>query len=323
MKLRIVILCSLLLTCLMAVAANKPVSPVQEHENAFNFDWNKYSTATDNRAMLAQAETFLKEHPDLFAGLPAADQAAMGKLLYKLGTYYTHISRQSDLAIADLERASPLLKDTKAQAWNYNHLAYAYEQKFADGGKIADKTAALGYTHKVIAELYPHTVNSEVAFAFCVEGLVYNDAKDFPQAERRYKQALAFYEKIPGGKDDQYARAKNRLANIILDENNHDQLALAMLLQVKHYWMLQGDLAKHPYAARNFITLGQAYLKTGATQSAQAEFNDAIAIMETVYGKDNKQLIKPYLLMAEAYKRIGNETGAALYKKKAEEIGKS
>lgn len=266
-------------------------SAINTYEKNFNFDWNNYSTIEPNKAKIAATEAFLKTIPKN-ATLSTADRASLGKLLYKLGTFYTHVSHEPDIAIEKLNRAGSLLTNKQDKAWNDNHLAYAYEQKFAASGHDADKETALDYTHKVITNMYPEAKSKEAAFAYCVIGLVKNDSKKYKQAEISYKTALTIYESLLDGKDDQYARAKNRLANIILDQNGRDQEALAMLEQLKKYWLAKENISHDPYAARNFISLGQAYLKVGNTKAAHAEFENAITIYKNVYGKNSAMLAK-------------------------------
>jgi tetratricopeptide (TPR) repeat protein len=294
---------------------------IKAFEKDFDFNWNDYSTITVTQAKIEKTEAFIKTIKD-HTRLSLGDRQALGKLLYKLGTFYTHVMHQPDLAIERMDLANTLLYITEDKAWNNNHLAYAYELRFAAFGQQADKEKALSYTHRVIDELYPNTKNKEVAFAYCVQGLVANDAKDFKLAETNYKTALSIYEKIPGGKDDQYARAKNRLANIILDQNGRDKDALAMLKQLKKYWVAKGDVSKDPYAARNFISLGQAYSKTGDEQAARNEFNRAIHIYKNVYGDNSALLAKPYLLLASTYKKSGDTEQASLYEGKIATLNK-
>jgi hypothetical protein len=278
---------------------HKAQDVIQQHEKDFNFDWNNFATIAPGKAKIGKTEAFLNTITD-YSHLNKADRQALGKLYYKLGTYYTHVTRESDLAIFKMNLADAFLKEKQDKAWNYNHLAYAYEQKFAASGKTSDKENALEYVNKVIAGLYSNAKNKETAFAYCVKGLVLNDAKNYLLAELSFRLALKMYESLPDGKDDQYARAKNRLANIILDQNGRDKEALVMLEQLKQYWLAKGNIGQDPYAARNFISLGQAYLKTGQKQAARNELNHAVAIYKNVYGEDSTLLAKPYQLLAEA-----------------------
>lgn len=299
----------------------KNILPWQALEKNFNFDWNNYATISPNKIKIAKIEAQLASLSDANK-LSVVEQQSLGKLLYKLGTFYTHVSREPDLAIAKMTQADPFLNDRQTKAWNDNHLAYAYELKFAASNAAADKDMAFAYANQVIEKLYPEQTNKEVAFAYCVKGLIYNDAKDYIQAEANFKKALHMYETMPQGKDDQYARAKNRLADIILDQNNRNQEAFTMLKELKSYWLAKKNVVVDPYAARNFISLGKAYLKMGHPQAARNEFNYAIRIYKNVYGMRSVMLAKPYQLLAESYKKSGNLKQAKAYENKSIQLAK-
>lgn len=289
---------------------------IQSYNRSFNFDWNSYATIAPNQARIASTEEFISTIHD-YKELSIADRQALGSLLYKLGTYYTHIAREPDKAINKLTLANSLLTDKQAEAWDYNHLAYAYELKFATTGNVADKNKALNCTDLVINKLYQNKNNKEVAFAHCVAGLIYNDSHNYKVAEQNFQDALHIYEQIPGGTDNQYYRAKNRLADIILDQGGRDKEALAMLIAIKKYWFTQTNTNQDPYVARNLISLGQAYLKLQHAQAARGEFVHALNIYKNVYGANSRMLAKPYRLIAQAYKSIGNIQQASLYSERA------
>ena len=297
------------------------LASIQTYSKNFTFDWNHYSTIETNKKKVEEIEAFLKTTPlDAYAKLNTPDQRALGTLLYKLGTYYTHVTRQPDQAIEIMELANTLITNKEEKAWNYNHLAYAYEQKYAAADDNADHEKVLFYTDKVITKLYHNAKNKQVAFAFCVEGLVQDDAGEFTQAEDSFKTALRMYETIPNGKDEQYARAKENLATILLDQDGHDQEAIAMLEESKHYWETKDNYNHNPYAARNLISLGEAYFKVGKAQDARDQFTKALAIYQTFYGHDNRLLIEPYQLLSDSYQKLGDEKLAKTYEKMADAL---
>lgn len=289
---------------------------LENFEKNFSFDWNKSATIAGHQKVIAQLEDFLKKTNDE-SDLSEEDQVVLGNLLYKLGTYYTHVSRQPDTAIDKLNSAGPLLGSKEDKAWNYNQLAYAYEQKYSVTHVAADKEKALYYSNKVIADIYPNVKNKAVAFAYCINGLIQNDAQDASQAITSFKTALSIYEALPGGKDDQYARLKNRLADTILEQNNQDKDAIAMLEESKKYWLSQSNANHNPHAAKNLLSLGQAYLKIGNAKEAQDEIKKAVSIYQNVYGNHSQQLVVPYQLLSLAYKKAGDEKLADDYAQKA------
>lgn len=294
-------------------------NPILQQVKSFAFDWTQHESIAVNKNKINPLETFLLQiKPD--DKLSKEDQQALGVLLYRLGTYYTHVSRQADVAIAKMNQADVLFTNADDKAWNYNHLAYAYEQKYAATGDESDKKTALDYANRVISDIYHNAQNKPVAFAFCVKGLIQNDAKDYAQAESSFNYALRIYESIPGGKDEQYARAKNHLADIILDENQNDQQAVSMMEQLHHYWLANKDFKQNPYAARNLLSLGRAYLKMKKMDAARDNIKQAINIYGQIYGYNNSLLAKPYQLLAEVYAQMGDQKQALLYTQKAKSL---
>jgi tetratricopeptide (TPR) repeat protein len=295
-------------------AAKKTSSLIEFYEKDFSFNWNDYTTIKPNKTKIKKIEAFVKTIPENPDFLSPDNRLALGKLLYKLGTFYTHINREPDLAIDQLNAANTLFTSQDDINWTYNQLAYAYELKFAAAHADADKEKALSYVNKVIS----NKKTPDVAFAECVKGLVLNDAKEYPQAEANFKKALKIYAVLPDGKD-QEARSKNRLANIILDEGR-DQEALAMLQELKEYWAAKSNNSQNPYAARNLISLAQAYLKTNNAEDARDELNNAIQIYKDMYGNKSSMLAKPYQLLADVYNKLGNKELAKSYKAKADSL---
>lgn len=208
----------LLTTASVTFASHSPTNTrpdlLRQYDKTFTFDWNKHTTIAANKRQIDKIESLLKNTHDT-GQLNDADRKALGSLLYKLGTFYTHVTPKPDLAIARMNQANTILANKQDKAWNYNHLAYAYELKYAISSQADDKEKALYYTNKVISQLYPQMQNKEVAFAYCVKGLIYSDTKDYAMAETNFKTALQIYESIPGGKDEQYAKAKTHLATVL------------------------------------------------------------------------------------------------------------
>lgn len=285
----------------------------------FDFDWGNHATISTNKKTVDEVDSHIKKDND-FSKLQKEEKETVGKFLYKVSTYYTHILHQPDIAIANLTVADALLTDPKDKVWNYNQLAYAYEQKFAATGNEADKFKAFEYINKVVYEIDRDKKNKEVAFAYSVQGLVQADAKDYTQAELSHQKALAIYESIPNGKDEHYIRIKNRLAQTLINQGGHDREAIALLEESKKDWQKYGDISADPYAATNLTLLGEAYLKTGKNQAAQTELTQAINIYKNIYGANSVRLAEPYRLLADSYERLGNKQEAQAYSKKASAI---
>lgn len=292
-----------------------PDTPIQIANRDFTLDWNDDISIAANKDKVAAIEILLSKPVD-YKKMRRVEKQALGELLYKLGTYYTHIAREPDLAIDKLDLADKLLINKEERGWNNAHLAYAYEQKYRLTQDAADKKEALSYVKDVIIPLLRTPNYKQVAFAYSVQGLVQNDAKDYAGAEASFKEALSIYEDIPDGEDDQYIRAKNKLATIILKRPSRNQEAMAMLEEVKAYWLAKSNIHYSPYAAKNFTALCAAYLKSGNAKEARDECNRAIAIYNNVYGANSTLLAKPYLLLSAAYLQLGNQEQVKIYREK-------
>lgn len=211
-------------------------------------------------------------------------------------------------------------KTKEEKAWNDNQLALAYEQRYTVSKQSADKEKSLYYTNQVLSQLYPKAKNKITAFANCVKGLISSDDKNYIQAENQFKTALAIYDSIPNSKDNQLARIKNRLADAMMDQPNRQKEAIAMMIEVKRYWAQQGSVQQNPYAARNLISLGHAYLKTGNPKAARDQFKIAVNTYKNVYGEKSPRLAKAYQSLAESYRKLGSQEQATVYDKKAQSV---
>lgn len=185
---------------------------ISTYEKNFNFDWNNSKNCQD-KTKINKIESYISTITD-FSKLTMPQRESLGKLFYKLGTYYAHVSHAPDVAIERLRLAEMLLLDRQDKAWNANQLAFAFEQKYAASGRVSYKTTAFDYLNRVTHELYPNTSNKEVAFAYYVQGLILNDAKDFEHAKSSYKVALAILDQLSDKKDQ--LRVKNQLNHTML-----------------------------------------------------------------------------------------------------------
>ncbi|MBA3661697.1 MAG: tetratricopeptide repeat protein [Gammaproteobacteria bacterium] len=290
------------------------------YEKTFNFDWNNCATIVPNKSKIVEIDSFIRATDRReFQTLSAQDQEALGRMLYKMGTYYTHIDHHPDRAILYMDMASKLLRKSEEKSWNDNHLSYAYEQKFARSLESKDKKKADYYANKVLTQHKNQT--KSVAFAYCMKGMLDGDSKDYTHAEQHFQKAINIYEHLPNGKDEQYARVKNRLAATLLAMNTRDDEALLMLQQVNQFWQHR-NASQNPYAARNFLSLGEAYLKIGNTNEATAKLKRAIQIYQNVYGNNDEHLIKPYELLSFAYNKKGDEQLAKTYEQRALHLNK-
>jgi len=294
---------------LQSVAA----AQVKQQQRIEDFDWNNSATLL-TKAEATSLENLLTTYATA-TQMSDKEKLLFASLNYKLGTYYTHVAREPDLAISKLTLAESLFKNKKDKAWTYNHLAYAYELKYANSRQSDDKQKALYFSNRVISKYQPNT--PEIAFAYCVKGLVFNDAYDYAKAETNFKNALKIYEEQGFTDNEQYARAKTRLASIILNQHGREAEVFEMLKPIKKYWLTKGNMQKNPFAARTLIISGQAYLAIGNGYEALKEFKQALAIYKQVYGVHDKELSKPYDLISQAYQLMGKKKQAIGNGKKA------
>ena len=304
-----------------------PITPLSLPSNvkhaltiANHFSWEDSKTIpTHSQLKTLEAAALTSQlNKQTMAELSNQEKYDLAEINLKLGMYYTHVLKNPDLAINKLSIANQLLKKAKAKAWIFNHLAYAYELKYAETKNSDDKRSALYFSNKVISKFPPDS--NEVAFAYSVKGLVANDAYDYTNAEKNFLTALTIYEKNAATQTEPYIRSKNRLASIILDQHGREQEVLSMLTPLKRYWMNQKNFAHNPYAARTFITIGQAYLKIGKGKSATLNFKKALNIYARHYGESSTQLFKLYDLLAQSYKLQGKNKLAAKYTRKLAEL---
>lgn len=288
-------------------------------QKSFTFNWNNYLSIEANKNKVQSTEKFIKNIKDL-SKLNDQDRRDLGLVLFRLGTYYAHIARDPDAAIEKLNQANNFLTIKREKAWNYDQLAFAYEQKYAASHHDEDKRQVFHYTNLVINNLYENEAVKEVAFAYCVKGIVFNNAGDLEKAEKNIKTALNIYEQIPGAVDDQYTRVKGELASIVLNQSKHDERAITMMEQVNQYWQAKPDADKNPYAARNLIALAQGYFKVGKTKSARNSLLASISIYSSIYGENNNLLIQPYVMLANSYEKEKDIKQALVYSDKAKII---
>ncbi len=281
----------------------------------FDFDWQSHRTIAPSFMQIQAAEAFVQSISPT-STLAASDDALLGKLLYKMGSFYAHVKRDPSAAISKLNAASQHLQQTEDQAWVNNQLAYAYELQYVHSKQQHDRDMTIALTHKVITTLYPHTINTAVAFAYGVEGLLLRDEKKYPESAARLQQAFDYYRQ-QGLYNDTSNRAKSRLAHVLIKLHRHDPSVLLMLQEVKQYWIDQGDMGQIPYAANHLVALGQVYMSQKKYRAARNEFDTALSIYKNIYGAQHPILVLPYHYLAQAYRLDDKEKLADIYEEEA------
>lgn len=292
---------------------------VVTYEKNFSLDWNNYASINKNKQKMIDIETFLRttSSSDIEKKLKPDEQNSLGVMVSKLGAYYAHINHQPDSAIEKLDSAEQWLNNRNDKAWNYGHLAYAYEQKYNLSGKKLDQEKAQNYIKKVLV-LQNRQKNEIVAYAYCIRALLANDDNDYKQAIADFQTALGIYTRIGQASTMQAALAKNKLASIVAEENSKNEEAIGKLLDIKRFWGRQNDGALNPYATRNALSLGRTYLKIGKVKdrkvkdieevkSARNEFRYVVNVYQNIFGSESILLSKPYQFLADVYKILGNQ----------------
>lgn len=293
------------------------IDSLQMFEKNFHVDSRNIEKVGKDKTKIEEIESFLVTTKlEELKKLKQDDQRAFGRLLYKLGDFYTYILRSPQLAIDKMILANNFLHNKEDKAKIYNQLGYLYELKFSKSKQDADKSPALFYADQVINKFYPHNKNNEVAFAYVIKGLIERDQKNFGNAEKYLQEALQLYKNKV---DEQYIITQNRLAEVILAMNDRDQEALKILEDLKSYWQKK-QITLNYFVAKTCLVLGEAYLKLNYGTEAKTELEHAVQIFQTIFGEQSDLLIKPYQLLSSVYNRLGERKRAQFFNKKAQSL---
>lgn len=270
----------------------KEIKTIQEANEHFNFDWNDYRTFATSRANLTSIETFLN------TAIPTSENSRQrGELRYKLGTYYTHLASNPETALEHLNQAKKYLDPQKQQsqlAWTENHIAFANQQLFALSIKNQHINEAAQYQKRALQDcekiitahaMQQNTDSTKItAFAFCVRALVQYKNNQLNDAIKNYKFALSLYEKHDLT-DDQYARAKNRMAAMLV-ENNQTREAEKAYAELEKYWSERKGSFHNIFCARFNMMHGDYLADSNKLESALTKYNHACRTLRLIEGKE-------------------------------------
>lgn len=290
----------------------------EEANKAFNYDWTQYSSIKANQGKVEAVNSLVNKIKNP-AKLDPKQRQFAGELILKLGAFYINTGRP-ELALPLFEKAQAYLTTPADQATLANLIAFTHERDFATSHDLKEMPLILANTNKVIQQIFPNTKNDAVAFAWCIQGLAYNQAGDMKQAEACFTNAVGTYNALTDNFTEMSARARNKLAAILLTQPGHAREAIQLLEPAKAFWVTQTNLLETPYAARNFITLGKAYLQINETKPACDEFSRALVIYKNFYGITNLLLIEPYRLLSRCNKQLGDLNAAATYQAEIDKL---
>lgn len=260
----------------------------QKYNEEFDFDWNDYRTIKTNENKFSVITAFLEKPSTVAEALRSDEKYDLASLCYKVGAFYNHIKRNPDLALPQLEMAEHVLAK-EANAWTRIQIAFCFQQKYA---KTHSKEFAIEALHgcNLVEKNYlssdePRHIKL-VAFAYCVRALTEYEMKNINEALASYRFALDLYEQLDEH-DDQYARAKNRWAMMLVD-NNRIKEARQAFAELENYWSKDND-PYNTYRARADITHGEFLLKYDAnSQLALDKFKKAHATLLLIEGEESR-----------------------------------
>ena len=250
--------------------ANQLTSPssIKMLNESFNFDWNDYRTIEPNKAKVAVLELFIEKMLPSLSTLKESDKYAFGQLCFKLGSFYNHIKRTPAPALHKLLIAEGILTSNEL-AWVKNHIAFSFQQKLAASKREKNEeeikentTFAMEYYNQRIKQhgsIEETDAIKITAFAYCVKALAEYEVDQLDAAVKSYRFALDLYEKH-GLLDDQYARAKNRYAQFLVDQENYSKASVAFE-ELEIYWSLKQDKF-NPYPARFYVSYADYLAKS-------------------------------------------------------------
>lgn len=265
------------------------IETIEEMNQGFTFHWNDYRTIEPNKKKIVDLKSFVESKIPFNNISDETEKLEFGRLCYKLGTYYNHITHEPVSAFNMLVEAKKLLTG-KELAWVKNNIAYSFQQKLNANKKLNDienaaenYVDAMYYCEQVIKE-YELMTDLEsisiVGFAYCVKAITEFANDKLNDAISNYRIALNLYEKY-NLLDDQYARAKNRYAQF-LALNGDRVTAHQMFEELSEYWK---EIENSPYQARFYEAYGD-YLVNIKPESALENYNKSCQIYSVLGGED-------------------------------------
>lgn len=255
-----------------------PDSQIIKDNKAFDFNWKNYSVSNIDKNKVTDIESYLKTI-DPRKPLSADDKNALGTLLFKLGAYYSHVEQNPDLAIQKFNQVNNFLTARNEQSNLHTQLAYAYAEKYSKSRNPQDKQLALDHANKTIHYQTSSRHDYNIGLAYTAQAIVrFNDDEQTP---------------------------------------TYSTQTVAQLEQLDKYWQSNADYNKNPYAARNLLALGRAYLRADNSRQANQDLLKAVAIFEKCYGNKSNRLVEPYELLADSYAQLFDDQQAEFYLQKA------
>lgn len=262
---------------LVKITINDIFKLFQEWDKAFDYDWDNYKTIPGKEAMLPRRDVLTRLFK-LYQEQKLEDPVSF-KFLLKVSTYYNHQERDPSNALfyqdLGVKRYNDLSKND--QALLLAHRAFSYQQVLfqskknpkiiEDLGLISQEQIYANALSYINTTFYKSDNWYDIAYATCIKALLiyeYENEKCIKQAIEVYTGALHEYEKH-GVCDDQYARAKLRTWQIMVEAKYPKEVTDKFFNELKTYWAEHRD-PLNPYWNRfEEIRAQQAKLSTAST----------------------------------------------------------
>lgn len=299
-------------------AISPEVAQLQVLNRFFDFDWMNGETISRSKNNIKAVEATLKATLASEPNLSESEKTALGELCFKLGAFHNHVTREIGKAFDYLAIANQYLKGD-AKAWVANHLAFTYQQQqfaFSKQNHASVKEyyiEALKQIDRVVTVHEGRTDESRavdleamkiIAFARCVEASARYENGEHLAAMEGYRLSLALYEKH-GLIDDQYARTKNRYAQM-LAVDGQKVAANEAFKSLEAYWVDRNYSAANVYAARFYQAYAQ-YLEMAWPQHLELileKYQKAHAACHAVEGRQSMVVKALFNKVIEIQKKL-------------------
>lgn len=285
------------------------------YEKNFKADWRNAATVKANKEKVLEIKNFVKNYNmNDSSQLPAEHQQALGRLLYKLGTYCVHAEQTPNHAIEYFIAANALLKTRTEKIWNDTQLGYAYYQKFLLTQDDQDKEKSLRYAKSVLD--HGKSVPQAVELAYNVQESLDDEVKIRPSIAL-FQKALNLDDNAATNFTPPFVNNKNKLATLLFALNHQQQAsALSLLQRSEQFWhqqMLQENSAQNSLLTTSGQTNWQALPNSNDNQEILTTLQQAIAIYQHLFEAQDYHFMQAYVLLARLFKQMGDNDKAQSY----------
>ena len=185
-------------------------------------------------------------------------------------------------------------------AVSLNNLGFLYSQNF-------DYADAEPYYKKAVAVLEKYTGKNDSDYAAFTNNLaaLYDNLGNYSAAEPLYKESTSIRKTIFGDESDKYAESLNNLGNFYRKIEKYD---LAKI-NLERSLLIRKKVKDNRYA-QTLNTLALVIQKTGNYALAETRYKEALAVIDSGYGKEYSEHGNILNNLASLYYEMGNYKGA-------------